>query len=521
MSTIANLTLRQQMFCFAYLAYTGEGMTTPPEGSTVQSAILAGINTGLSAITSVDLSGWNVVWGPAVYTVPGGLYQDNLVYILNKQGTSDYVIAIRGTNFFSQVDWFLEDFEVINTMPWPLGSAATANGAAVTESTSIDMAVLLSPNMADNGTALLQYLQSITEKQENGKTVPNPVNICVTGHSLGGALSSTLALWLLQNTSQWDNSGKSTVCCISFAGPTAGNQAFATLSNTVFTAAFAQGSFPGWDTSLGSNCDVVICGMDVAPQFYIVDNIYNNGAAGPLFNTYGNDIDFSFPIGSLWGAGSKAFNLAQWVAFEALVLAKLAPALSTQNYTALEVNGAAPVTLPGTFYGTPPPQYVENSYLNASFSCSTYLEAFASEAAWQHSYSYPTILGITELQYPSIINRYTPASSQPQTPVISSVAVSGAAANAFIIITGTGFNALNLPGITLDFSGANTNAEIVCNIQFVSSTLIYASLTPASGAALNQGTQNITVNVNTVNTSNNTPTPVSNVGSFAIPAASS
>jgi hypothetical protein len=66
-----------------------------------------------------------------------------------------------------------------------------------------------------------------------------PVNIFVTGHSKGGALCSTLALWLADTQGQgsvpederWDIEGKATVYCYSFAGPTAGNTKFADYSN--------------------------------------------------------------------------------------------------------------------------------------------------------------------------------------------------------------------------------------------------------------------------------------------------
>src|SRR5208282_805605 len=74
------------------------------------------------------------------------------------------------------------------------------------------------------------------------KTINNahePVDIFVTGHSKGGALSSTLALWLadtqgkgsVPKDEQWDIDGKATVYCYSFAGPSAGNAKFADHSN--------------------------------------------------------------------------------------------------------------------------------------------------------------------------------------------------------------------------------------------------------------------------------------------------
>src|SRR5204862_315765 len=56
------------------------------------------------------------------------------------------------------------------------------------------------------------------------------VEVIVTGHSKGGALAPALAL-LLKDTQGdddgWDPSAQSAVGCVTFAGPTPGNAAFA------------------------------------------------------------------------------------------------------------------------------------------------------------------------------------------------------------------------------------------------------------------------------------------------------
>jgi len=67
-----------------------------------------------------------------------------------------------------------------------------------------------------------------------------PVEVCVTGHSKGGALSPTLALWLADTQGEavpqeerWDPKRNATVYAYSFAGPTAGNGAFVQHFNAV------------------------------------------------------------------------------------------------------------------------------------------------------------------------------------------------------------------------------------------------------------------------------------------------
>ena len=60
-----------------------------------------------------------------------------------------------------------------------------------------------------------------------------PMRVTVTGHSKGGALAPTLALWLKETQTPrgdsrgWDASGQASIRCVTFAGPTPGNAAFA------------------------------------------------------------------------------------------------------------------------------------------------------------------------------------------------------------------------------------------------------------------------------------------------------
>ena len=324
------------MLSLAYLSYTGEGLTIPnPAG-----VILQDMNTAIKKISFIN--NWKIVWGPVVYTVPGSMYQDNLMYIAqNTNDTTQYAIGIRGTNFLSDVDWLLEDFDVLRLMPWPVGATTPSPaGAGISESTSMGMAILL--GMTDTVTtqqSFTSYLQSITKSK---------INICVTGHSKGGVLATTMALYLLDNQNsgtKWDSSGASTVSCISFAGPTAGNAAFAAYSDAQFVSAFQNNPPPAscWDASLGTNCDVVQCSYDVAPLVWAADNICTtvNGSsvAGPITYLYGANINFK--------TGGITFP-AEMTAFTDLVLSSLAGMVSAQGYT--QLNNAGGV-LPGVFNG--------------------------------------------------------------------------------------------------------------------------------------------------------------------------
>lgn len=113
--------------------------------------------------------------------------------------------------------------------------------------------------MFASGASLQSFLKEAVSDAEA------PVEIVVTGHSKGGALSSTLALWLAdtQGTSGvpeedvWDPERRATVHAFSFAGPTAGNESFARHSDHV----------------IGPRCHRVENGLDVVPHAWEVETL--------------------------------------------------------------------------------------------------------------------------------------------------------------------------------------------------------------------------------------------------------
>lgn len=100
-----------------------------------------------------------------------------------------------------------------------------------------------------SGCCLRSFLDNeVTQKE---------TDIYVTGHSKGGTLATTLALWLTDTQArrnpkpewEWDRNSKATIHAYSFAAPSAGNEDFATYSNAV----------------LGSRCQRIVNVRDVAP----------------------------------------------------------------------------------------------------------------------------------------------------------------------------------------------------------------------------------------------------------------
>ncbi len=392
--TIQNLNLRQIMASFAYLAYCGQGITDNSNRWHLEAEILALIEQAMPQIPPIAAANpiWSVVWGPAVFTMPGALYQDNMMFVVQNQADkTQFAIAIRGTNFVSDLDWLMEDLDILQLISWPpalFGAAknGTANTGAISESTSIDLQILLAmKSRMPNGdeTCLLKFLQRMTPQ------FPTGISLCVTGHSLGGCVAGTLALYLKENQTYWDATKNSLVCCITFAAPTAGNADFATYSDGQFADQSKQ--FPGWDQTLRTNFDAVRCTLDVAPMAWQTYSVVITGSDSypPLLNIYKPTLYFY----NAYGGTALSSALTD------LICPTLKGIMAPLNYQQV-VAGATPLT--GTFQGDPPAYW---DYL------SVYLEAFYAQAKYQHGSSYPCLLGVPQLNDSTIIVTQTPPSS--------------------------------------------------------------------------------------------------------------
>lgn len=178
-----------------------------------------------------------LVWGPALHQPRPELLDadsrrsDALAFISRDLDSGDYFVVFRGTNTVSATEWILQDFLVQKQVPWSELSPGTAAGpdALVSEGTAraVQLRLALRPDEgeAGAGSCLEEALFGIVARAK-GRAV-----LHFAGHSLGGLLAPTMALWLVDRL---DCSGlaelrasKLGLDVYGYAAPTAGNQAFA------------------------------------------------------------------------------------------------------------------------------------------------------------------------------------------------------------------------------------------------------------------------------------------------------
>lgn len=226
MSQPPTITPQQQAF-FAISFFASPGGHIGPD---LEERAYQAILTRL-ANAAPTIGQWSVVWGPSVVQFASAWYAINTMYVAQSAADpAQYVIAIAGTNPSSAFDWLIEDLLVRVQVPW-VYALSSAPAAKIALGTAAGLTIL--QNMKPSGTrpgagtSLTDWLQTITGAGA-------PLRLMVTGHSLGGALSPTLALWLADTQGipgLWDPARRATIATMPTAGPTAGNSAFAAYSD--------------------------------------------------------------------------------------------------------------------------------------------------------------------------------------------------------------------------------------------------------------------------------------------------
>ena len=201
---------------------------------------------------------WKIVWGPIVHRTPHAEFDDGCMYVAHSAGR--FAVVIRGTNPGAIRDWLFGDFQVHEQVEWPFSP-----DAKVSVSTALGLVSLLTAGAQRTPTGHLAALiknvgDALTQEKLSPQGFLSPqssqvsdtttidlvsflrgavnkanatVEIVVTGHSKGGALAPALVQWLADSKGA-DGSAQHgwtpdqvKLRCISYAGPTPGNDRFA------------------------------------------------------------------------------------------------------------------------------------------------------------------------------------------------------------------------------------------------------------------------------------------------------
>jgi len=213
---------------------------------------IADMTAALGQTALPTAGAWQIVWGPADL---GG----NLMYIAQLQGSgagSQVAVVIRGT-IFDFPSNLMDDGEAATqvTLPFPApaGFSTTAKISYGAGNAWNHLASMV-PSVGSSSLDAYQFLKSL----------PGPVSVLVTGHSLGGQLATVAAVWIagfLPTANVQD------IQVITFAAPTAGNPDFASSFDTLF-----QGKAVRYFTDL-----------DMVPRLWVQTGDYDLDSIRQLF----------------------------------------------------------------------------------------------------------------------------------------------------------------------------------------------------------------------------------------------
>jgi triacylglycerol lipase len=190
------------------------------------------IAASVVALPPLDPGGsWQCIWGPAQNSDESNLVFVAAYFMAAGMPPTFAAVVTRGTDVdvsdaWGVIEQIWEDLDVTSQVPLPWAPNNPALIASGTVDGLDDIQGLTSGPPGQEKT-LLQFLRGYLSDPANS----NPVLI-VTGHSLGGCLTSVIAPWL--QTELAGHCPNLHVVPATFAGPTAGNADFASYFQSSF-----------------------------------------------------------------------------------------------------------------------------------------------------------------------------------------------------------------------------------------------------------------------------------------------
>ncbi len=248
-ASTSPFSLQQKVFTLSWLLNGAMGKRG--RIAALEAHLVARINASLTdPLMTSYIGGWQIIWGPVVFESTGPLggpshVADNTMAVFKGTdgGNPVIVVAIAGTNYLSLFGIGRED--IVGPAP-----VAFSGDAWIAAGTHRGVGILEA--MKDPGGR--GALQPFLESQASAGTT-----LIFTGHSLGGALSPSLALDLAVNK-HFDLTRWAKVYVYPTAGPTPGNQAFSDLFARTFPPVPPTGSaapFNAWNMDIINPLDIV------------------------------------------------------------------------------------------------------------------------------------------------------------------------------------------------------------------------------------------------------------------------
>lgn len=258
------MTLQNALTNGPYAAMSLAAITYISESN--QSQQKAQMSAALSQVPTAAGGPWTLQWGPSNNA-------GNLVFVALDSSKTVYAVAIRGTvqddvtGFFTDL---LEDLDTLSQVPWLYPQTVT--GAQIAAGTNIALAQVIAMTDPVTDLGLLDYLRSVLSSSNQ---------LIVTGHSLGGTLTSVVAPWLADQLPKAGNTGTVAITPYTFAAPSAGNQAFVDNYTKLF-----PNSYRGVNT------------LDIAPMLWAqlgsIQNLYS--PPGQLLKNYSEALNTAIEL---------------------------------------------------------------------------------------------------------------------------------------------------------------------------------------------------------------------------------